>query len=505
MRDTIIAVCTIATIAFGVLTYFFPGGTTITFLAISSILTAVAIYDAFIQTKHSLWRSFPIIARLRWFFEEERDKIKQYFIESDLDGTPINREKRSIVYQRAKEEIETIPFGTQHDVYAKGYEFVRHSLFPTDHHEVGGDRVLIGSDKCTQKYDASIINISAMSFGSLSKNAIKALNEGAKMGKFAHNTGEGGISPYHLSGGDLIFQVGTGYFGAGKTIDGKRHFDDEIFKENALRPTVKMIEIKLSQGAKPGHGGILPAKKNTEEIAKIRSVEPFTKVDSPPGHSAFSNFEEMIAFLKKVRELSEGKPVGIKFCVGNQEEIIQMVKAFKTANDYPDFISVDGAEGGTGAAPLEFTNYVGTPLLEGLNFMHKILMENDLRDQIKIIASGKAVDAFDVVRLKAMGADVIGMARSFMLSLGCIQARECNLDTCPVGVATQDEDLVEALIVEDKNKRVANYHRNTILAVKGIVSAMGKHSIADIGAKDVFRRSVDNGEIESFEEVYAWA
>jgi len=277
---------------------------------------------------------------------------------------------------------ETIPFGTQHNVYEKGYEFVKHSLFPTDHHHIGGERVLFGSDKCAQKYEASLINISAMSFGSLSKNAIMALNQGAKMGGFAHNTGEGGISPYHLQGGDLIFQVGTGYFGAGKTVDGKRVFDDEIFKQNAIRPEVKMIEIKFSQGAKPGHGGILPAKKNTEEIAKIRAVEPFTTVNSPSGHSAFSNFDEMIVFLQKVRDLSGGKPIGIKLCVGNNEEIEAMIKAFAEANNYPDFIAVDGGEGGTGSAPIEFTNYVGTPLLEGLSFVNKTLIKYKLRDQI---------------------------------------------------------------------------------------------------------------------------
>ena len=371
MRDTILAVIIVVNVLCGVLVYFIPDMGNYILLTIASGVTLLAIYDAFIQKKHSLMRAFPVVARLRWVFEEEREKIQQYFIEDDLNGTPINREKRSIVYQRAKKEIETIPFGTQHNVYEKGYEFVKHSLFPKDHHSIIGDRIIIGSDKCTQKYDASIINISAMSFGSLSKNAIMALNQGAKMGMFAHNTGEGGVSPYHLQGGDLIFQVGTGYFGAGKSVEGKRVFDDKVFKNNAVRPEVKMIEIKFSQGAKPGHGGILPAKKNTEEIAKIRSVEPFTRVDSPPSHDAFSNFEEMIVFIQKVRDLSEGKPIGVKFCVGDNEEIEEMIKAFAEADNYPDFIAVDGGEGGTGSAPLEFSNYVGTPLLEGLAFVDK--------------------------------------------------------------------------------------------------------------------------------------
>jgi glutamate synthase domain-containing protein 2 len=500
MRNTILTVLISITILFGVLVYFIPETGTIILLSISGVLTLIAIYDS-LQKKHSLLRSFPLIARLRWVFEEEREKIQQYFIEDDLNGTPINREKRSLVYQRSKKEIETVPFGTQHNLYKKGYEFVKHSLFPKDHHKIIGERVLFGSDKCTQKYDGSIINISAMSFGSLSKNAIMALNQGAKMGNFAHNTGEGGISPYHLKGGDLIFQVGTGYFGAGKSVDGKRIFDDAIFKENAIRPEVKMIEIKFSQGAKPGHGGILPAKKNTEEIAKIRSVKPFIRVDSPPSHAAFLDFEGMIAFIQKVRDLSEGKPVGIKLCVGEHSEIEEMIQAFAEANNYPDFIAVDGGEGGTGSAPIEFSNYVGTPLIDGLVFVTKMLQKYNLKEQIKIIASGKAIDAFDVVKYLALGADAVGMARSFMLSLGCIQARECNLDTCPVGVATQDDDLVKALVVGDKNVRVKNYHEKTILATKEMVAAMGIDSIADVNANKIYRRRKDE-EIVSLEEIY---
>ncbi|MDD7914700.1 FMN-binding glutamate synthase family protein [Polaribacter ponticola] len=500
MRNTILSVLFVITLLCGSLVYFVPQIGTIILLSISVILSLIAIYDSF-QTKHSLLRAFPLVARLRWLFEEERDKIQQYFIEDNLNGTPINREKRSVVYQRAKLQKDTVPFGTQHNVYAKGYEFVKHSLFPKNHHDIAGERVIFGSDKCSQKYNGSIINISAMSFGSLSKNAIMALNQGAKMANFAHNTGEGGISPYHLQGGDLIFQVGTGYFGAGKSVDGKRVFDDVIFKENAIRPEVKMIEIKFSQGAKPGHGGILPAKKNTPEIAKIRAVEPGTQVDSPPSHSAFLNFESMITFIQKVRDLSEGKPVGIKFCVGNNEEIEEMFKAFSKANNYPDFISIDGGEGGTGAAPMEFTNYIGTPLVEGLVFINKLLIKYNLKNQIKIIAAGKAIDAFDIIKLLALGADSIGMARSFMLSLGCIQARECNLDTCPVGVATQDPDLVKALVVEKKNVRVKNYHNKTITAVKEMIAAMGVDSIADVKSNQIFRRRKDE-EVVSLEEVY---
>ena len=500
MRNTILTIFIGITVLFGILVYFTPETGNIILLSISGFLSLIAIHDS-IQTKHSLLRAFPVISRLRWFFEDEREKIRQYFIEDNLNGTPINREKRSIVYQRSKLSKETIPFGTLHNVYAKGYEFVKHSLFPKAHEHITGERIVIGSDKCTQKYDASIINISAMSFGSLSKNAIMALNQGAKMGNFAHNTGEGGVSPYHLQGGDVIFQVGTGYFGAGKSVNGKRVFDDEIFKQNATKPEVKMIEIKLSQGAKPGHGGILPAKKNTEEIAKIRAVEPGTEVKSPPSHAAFSDFEGMISFIQKIRNLSGGKPVGIKFCVGNNEEIEEMFKAFAAANEYPDFISVDGGEGGTGAAPMEFTNYIGTPLIEGLVFVNKLLVKYKLKHQIKIIASGKVIDAFDIVKVLALGADAVGMARSFMLSLGCIQARECNLDSCPVGVATQDESLVKALVVEKKNVRVKNYHEETIKAVKEVVGAMGIESISEVKANQVFRRRKDE-EIVSLEEIY---
>ncbi|GGG89458.1 FMN-binding glutamate synthase family protein [Polaribacter pacificus] len=500
MRNTILAVLFSATLLSAILVYFIPQIGTIILLSICVLLLLIGVKDS-LQTRHSLLRAFPLVARLRWLFEEERDKIQQYFIEDNLNGTPISREKRSLVYQRSKLQKDTIPFGTQHNVYAKGYEFVKHSLFPKDHRQIQGERVLFGSDKCTQKYEGSLINISAMSFGSLSKNAIMALNQGAKLGNFAHNTGEGGISSYHLQGGDLIFQVGTGYFGAGKSVDGKRVFDADIFKENAIRPEVKMIEIKFSQGAKPGHGGILPAKKNTEEIAKIRSVEPFTQVDSPPGHSAFSNYNELIGFIQELRELSEGKPIGIKFCVGDNDEIEDMFKAFSEAKNYPDFITVDGGEGGTGSAPMEFTNYIGTPLIEGLTFVNKLREKYNLKNQVKIIASGKAVDAFDIVKLLALGADTINMARSFMLSLGCIQARECNLDTCPVGVATQDPDLVKALVVQKKNIRVKNYHEKTILSLKDVVAAMGVSSFEELNASQVFRRT-KNEKIVSLEEVY---
>ena len=501
MKKNILTTFALLTISTGILLYYVREAGSLILFSICLLLFIMAIYDS-LQRKHSLLRSFPLVARLRWVFEEEREKIRQYFIENDLNETPLSREQRSLVYQRAKKQTETIPFGTQHNLYNDGYEFVKHSLFPKDHHDVIGDRIVYGSDKCSQKLETSILGISAMSFGSLSKNAILALNQGAKMGSFTHNTGEGGVSPYHLQGGDLVFQVGTGYFGAGKTNDaGKRIFDAEIFQENATKPEVKMIEIKLSQGAKPGHGGILPAKKNTKEIAEIRVVEEGTDVLSPPSHSAFSNFEEMVSFLQQVRELSEGKPIGIKLCVGNNEEIEEMIATFSKFNNYPDYIAIDGGEGGTGAAPLEFTNYIGTPLLEGLLFINRTLEKYNLRNQIKIIASGKAMNAFDVVRLLALGADAVGMARSFMLSLGCIQARECNMDTCPVGVATQDEDLNKALVVAKKNVRVKNYHNETIKAIKEVVGAMGINDLSKLKPKHIFRRMEDDS-IVNLEKAY---
>ncbi|MGB0428147.1 MAG: FMN-binding glutamate synthase family protein, partial [Flavobacteriales bacterium] len=484
-----------------IICYFMPDAASFVFLAATTLILAVTLHDSF-QKQHSLLRNYPLIARLRWVFEGERDKIKQYFIESDLDGTPINREKRSIIYQRAKKQIETIPFGTQHDVYQKGYEFVKHALFPKNHHQIKGERLTIGTEHCKQPYSSSLINISAMSFGSLSKAAVMALNQGAKLGGFAHNTGEGGISPYHLQGGDLIFQVGTGYFGAGKTDEnGERVFDPECFQNNAQRPEVKLIEIKLSQGAKPGHGGILPASKNSEEIAKIRGIEPHTRVDSPPKHNAFNDAEGLLDFIKQCRQLSGGKPIGIKCCVGDIAELDVLFKTFRDAENYPDFISVDGAEGGTGSAPLEFTNYIGTPLTEGLHQVITALKAYGLKSKIKVIASGKAVDAFDVVRLLCLGADAVNMARSFMISVGCIQARECHTNTCPVGVATQDPKLAKALVVNKKNVRVKNYHEKTLVAIKEMVAAMGLDDIGELTQKHVFRR-MDDHTIKSFEDLY---
>ncbi len=463
---------------------------------ISMCLMGIALKDI-TQTKHSLLRNYPLIGRLRFVFEEERSKIQQYFIEHDTNGTPYNREKRSDVYQKAKGELNTVPFGTQIDVYKPGYEFIKHSLYPKNIKDISEPRVTIGNKFCKQPYSASIINISAMSFGALSDVAIKSLNGGAKLGNFFHNTGEGGLSEYHLQGGDICFQFGTGYFGAGETIDGVRYFSEKAFKQNAKRVEVKLIEVKLSQGSKPGLGGILPAKKNSEEIAKIRGIEPNIEVISPPSHTAFSNATEMLSFIKKLRVLSDGKPIGIKMCVGDFDEVDELIKMMSVKNIYPDFITIDGSEGGTGSAPLVFTNSVGTPLVDALIFINETLKKYNLRNEIKIIASGKASTSFDIVKLIALGADMVNAARAFMLSLGCIQARECNSNTCPVGIATQNKSLTAGLDHTQKNVRVFNYHKNIIHEVKELMAAMGITYLSKLSPKNINIR-VDEKNVKTY-------
>jgi glutamate synthase domain-containing protein 2 len=457
---------------------------------LSAMCLVVVIKDVR-QTRHALLRNYPLIARLRWVFEDERSKIQQYFIEDDVNGTPYNREKRSDVYQKAKGDINTTPFGTQLDVYGKGYEFIKHSMFPKDIKDVEEPRVTIGSSLCKQPYSASILNISAMSYGALSEAAVRALAAGASLGNFYHNTGEGGLSPYHLQGNDVCFQIGTGYFGAGKTVDGKRYFDEYAFLKNVNNPSVKMIELKLSQGAKPGHGGILPASKNTEEIAEIRGVEPNVDVMSPPYHTAFYDSESMIMFIQTLRELSGGKPVGIKMCIGDESEVFLLLTMMSSMRIFPDFITVDGGEGGTGAAPIVFTNNIGMPLVDALTFLDKSLKSLNLRHEIKIIASGKASNSFDIIRLMCLGADVVNAARAFMLSLGCIQARECNKNTCPVGIATQNKTLIAGLDPFEKKTRVYNYHKAVIHEVREVLGAMGLTSTNQLTLKHITIRDED--------------
>jgi glutamate synthase domain-containing protein 2 len=437
--------------------------------AITLSLGGVGIWDIF-QTRHSVMRNYPIFAHMRWLFEGFRVEFRQYFFESDLSGTPFNREQRSLVYQRSKNEEDKAPFGTEMNVYEPNYAWLAHSSAarPIAKEQF---RVKVGGPDCLKPYSLSVLNVSAMSFGSLSSHAILALNKGAKMGGFAHDTGEGSISRYHREhGGDLIWEIGSGYFGC-RNDDGS--FNPDTFAEQARGDQVKMIEIKISQGAKPGHGGMLPGSKVTPEIAETRHIPVGKDCLSPSTHSAFSTPVEMMEFIGRLRELSGGKPVGFKLCVGHFWEFMAMVKAMLKTKILPDFIVVDGSEGGTGAAPLEFSNYLGTPLTEGLNFVHNALQGAGLRDHIKIGASGKIVSAFDMVKAMTLGADWCNSARGFMFSLGCIQSQACHTNHCPVGVATQDPRREKALVVEEKAQRVYNFHHNTMHALAEFVSASG--------------------------------
>lgn len=469
----------------------------------SFVIVAPLIYMGIVdmtQNRQAIRKNFPLLGRLRYVFEDMRPKIQQYFVESDTDGTPLNRNERSVIYQRAKKQIDTIPFGTQLNVYAEGYEWMTHSVNALDHNKLDHNpRVRVGNKDCKQPYDASILNVSAMSFGSLSPNAIEALNSGAKAGGFAHNTGEGGISPYHLKhGGDLIWQIGTGYFGARDT---NGNFSPEAFTKNATRPQVKMIEIKLSQGAKPGHGGILPAKKNTPEIAAIRGVQAGTTVFSPPFHSAFNTPIGLIQFVKQLRDLSGGKPVGFKLCIGRKSEFLAICKAMVQLNTYPDFITIDGGEGGTGAAPPEFSNFVGMPLLDALAFADDALRGFGIREHIKLDCSGKILTGFHIVRAMALGADFCNSARAMMLALGCIQALECNKNTCPTGVATQDPYFMKGLDINDKGARVTNYHHNTVASFVELLSCSGLDHPEKINRSHVYRRVFMN-MVKTYEEIY---
>ena len=439
------------------------------------------------QTRHAVLRNYPVIGHLRFLFEYVRPEIRQYFIESDSEAAPFSRAQRSLVYQRAKGEPDNRPFGTQLDVSRQGYEWINHSMAPTV--LASADfRVTIGPN-CVHPYEASIFNISAMSFGSLSSNAILALNQGAKKGGFAHDTGEGSISSYHrVHGGDLIWEIGSGYFGC---RDDTGNFSPERFAKNACDPQVRMIEIKLSQGAKPGHGGILPAAKVTSEIAAARGVRQGIDCISPAAHSAFRTPLEMMAFVARLRELSGGKPTGFKLCIGHPWEWFGIVKAMLESGITPDFIVVDGAEGGTGAAPVEFIDHVGAPLQEGLLLVHNTLIGVGLRDRIKIGCAGKVITAFDIARMMALGADWCNAGRGFMMALGCIQAQTCHTGKCPTGVTTQDPLRERALVVPDKAQRVYQFHHSTLHALKELVQAAGLGHPREITAHHIVRRLTD--------------
>jgi glutamate synthase domain-containing protein 2 len=449
-------------------------------------LVGIGVYDL-LQSRRSILRNYPIIGHIRFMLEFVRPEIRQYFIESDNEATPFSRAQRSLVYQRAKGQPDKRPFGTQLDVHAEGYEWMNHSVAPT--HLASHDfRVTIGKDTA-HPYEASVFNISAMSFGALSANAILALNAGAKRGGFAHDTGEGSISVHHrVHGGDLIWEIGSGYFGC-RNDDGS--FSPERFATGATDPQVKMIEIKLSQGAKPGHGGMLPGPKVTVEISQARGVPVGVDCISPAAHSAFSTPMELMEFVAKLRNLSGGKPTGFKLCIGHPWEWFALVKAMLHTGITPDFIVVDGAEGGTGAAPLEFTDHVGSPLQEGLLLVHNTLRGAGLRQRVKVGCAGKVVSAFDIARLMALGADWCNSARGFMFALGCLQAQHCHTGHCPTGVTTQDPVRQQSLVVPDKAERVFNFHQETLRALQELVQAAGLAHPGEITAHHIVRRSTD--------------
>jgi glutamate synthase domain-containing protein 2 len=453
------------------------------FIVLVGLLVMLGFYDLF-QKKHTILRNFPVIGHMRYLLEMIGPELHQYFVESGTDGKPIDRNQRTYVYERAKEQTQTHPFGTQLNVYTDNYKWMQHSIYPAQKLEMP-PRVIIGGEDCQQPYSSSLFNISAMSFGALSKNAIEALNLGAKAGNFFHNTGEGGISKYHLKGGDLVWEIGTGYFGC-RDEDG--NFDAEKFKEKANWEQVKMIEIKISQGAKPGHGGVLPAAKNNEEIAKIRGIQPHTEILSPPNHSAFSNAEGLVHFVKQLRVLSNGKPVGFKLAIGSKQEFIELCEKIVDTGINPDFITVDGAEGGTGAAPIDFSNNVGMPWENALIFVVDTLSEYKLKKEIKVITATKIFTAFDIFKALCIGADVCNSARGMMLALGCIQSMKCNTNECPTGVTTNNPKFVRGLVVSEKWKRVSNYHKNILKDFLELLAAAGCDSLEEMNRSLIYKK-----------------
>jgi glutamate synthase domain-containing protein 2 len=462
-------IVTVGNLATYSLWYVHPDDLTFILMMLTVFYSLVGFYDIFFS-KGNLNRLYPVVAYIRYFLESFRVEIQQYFIANDTEEKPFSREQRSLVYQRSKSVRDTIAFGTQRDLLEENYLSLWHSLSPCEVKEEH-KRTLIGGPDCKQPYSSSRMNISAMSFGSLSKNAIEALNLGAYKGGFSHNTGEGGLSPYHLKhGGDLVWQIGSGLF-ACRTKDGE--FDAELFREKSALPQVKMIEIKLSQGAKPGHGGVLPKAKITEEIARIRLIDSDKDCVSPAAHPKCKTPKALLNFVVELRELSGGKPVGFKLCIGNPAEFLSICKAMLETQIYPDFITIDGAEGGTGAAPVEFSNRLGMLCLEGLYFVHNALIGVGLRDKIKLIASGKTASAFDLLAKLALGADSVNAARTMMLALGCIQSRHCNTNLCPTGVATQDPTRTKAIDVDDKSERVKHFHHNTMRAFYELLGSLG--------------------------------
>jgi glutamate synthase domain-containing protein 2 len=460
-------------------------------------LTLLGVRDL-LQKSHAVLRNYPISAHLRFLLEEIRPEMRQYFFESEKDGMPFSRDTRAVVYQRAKMVLDKRPFGTQEDVYREGYEWMHHSVAPKAQADEKF-RITIGGPDCAKPYSASVFNISAMSFGALSPNAVRALNAGAKRGGFAHDTGEGGVSPYHREmGGDLIWEIGSGYFSC-RNKDGS--FNPDEFARVSSEEQIKMVELKISQGAKPGHGGVLPAAKVSEEIAKIRGVSMDEDCISPAAHRAFSTPIGMMQFVAEMRRLSGGKPAGFKLCIGHKWEFLAICKAMLETGIYPDFIVVDGNEGGTGAAPLEFMDHLGTPMREGVNFVHNALVGINARSRIRLGASGKVATAFDMARAMALGADWCNAARGFMFSLGCIQSLSCHTDRCPTGVATQDPTRARALYVPLKIDRVHNYHHATLHSLSELIAAAGLEHPQELRPIH-FSQRTSTTEVKSFAELY---
>ncbi len=466
-------------------------------LAVFLPLSALGVWDL-CQTKHSILRNYPLIGHFRYLFEEMRPELHQYFIESDLNGRPFDRDARSLIYERAKNVNQEKAFGTELQVYDDGYEWFLHSIAPRPQEELPF-RVRVGGPGCRKPYEMALLNISAMSFGALSQNAILALNLGAKMGSFAHDTGEGGLSKYHLQhGGDLIWEIGSGYFGC-RTRDGK--FDLETFRDKANREEVKCVSIKLSQGAKPGLGGVMPASKVTAEIAEMRGVPAGEKCVSPPGHTAFGTPRELLEWLQQLRDATGGKPTGFKLCLGRPAEFLGICKAMLESNILPDFIIVDGGEGGTGAAPLEFEDHVGTPLTEGLHFVNNALIGCGLREPIRIGCSGKVTSAFEMAKRITQGADYCNVARGMMFALGCIQEQICHTNKCPVGVTTQDPKRVRALVVPTKAERVHSFQRNTTADFRQLIAALGLEKPHQLEPSMLMRR-ISPTQAKSYAELY---
>ncbi|WP_108652074.1 FMN-binding glutamate synthase family protein [Dongshaea marina] len=461
------------------------------------ILVAIYLYDI-IQTKHTILRNFPILGHMRFILEFFRPEIQQYFIADDKSEMPFDRATRSVIYERAKGINDTTAFGTERDILNVGYEWVLHSLAPADPSAVE-HRLQVGGKFCKQPYSASRLNVSAMSFGALSKNAIMAINKGAALGGFYQNTGEGGLTDHHLQGGDIVLQIGTGYFGVRNKQTGE--FDEEKFAEKAALDSVKMIEIKLSQGAKPAHGGVLPAAKITQEIAEIRGVELGKDVISPPVHTAFSGPDGLCHFIEKLRGLSEGKPIGFKLCIGSQREFLSICKAMISTQIFPDFITIDGSEGGTGAAPLEYADHMGMPLDDALVFVNNALIGCGIRHEITLIASGKVSTGFDMVKKLALGADLCNSARAMMMAVGCIQSKQCNKNTCPVGVATQNRSLYKNLDIQDKMHRVRRYHDATLHNFREIIGSMGLEHPGKLCPSQLLKRTGPE-TVRSYADIY---